>query len=76
MFPNEDACRAYLYAARFPNGFLCPYCGWSGEPYNFQLLQVLRMKRGSGRRLLSFVRERSLGSCADRGYKGIRTPLP
>jgi len=36
MFPNEDACRTYLYTARFPNGFLCPYCGGTGEPYRFQ----------------------------------------
>ena len=33
VFPNEEACRAYLYVARFPNGFVCPYCGWSGKPY-------------------------------------------
>ena len=27
VFPSEEACRAYLYAARFPNGFVCPQCG-------------------------------------------------
>lgn len=36
IFPNEEACRAYLYTARFPNGFLCPYCGWTGNSYCFQ----------------------------------------
>lgn len=36
VFPNEGACRRYLYAARFPNGFVCPYCGWTGEPYRFR----------------------------------------
>jgi len=36
VFPNEEACYAYLYAARFPNGFKCPYCNWSGDAYRFQ----------------------------------------
>jgi len=36
VFPNEEACCGYLYAARFPDGFLCPYCGWVGDPYRFQ----------------------------------------
>lgn len=36
VFPNEDACYAYLCAARFPNGFVCPYCGLAGNPYRFQ----------------------------------------
>jgi len=36
IFPNEEACRTYLYTARFPNGFACPYCNWTGKPYRFQ----------------------------------------
>lgn len=36
LFPDEDACRAYLYAARFPEGFVCPYCSRPGEPYRFR----------------------------------------
>ena len=36
VFPNEEACRVYLYAARFPNGFVCPYCRWTGKPYLFR----------------------------------------
>jgi len=27
MFPDEDACRAYLKARRWPNGVHCPRCG-------------------------------------------------
>ena len=27
MFPNEEACRAYLIARRWPNGVHCPRCG-------------------------------------------------
>jgi hypothetical protein len=26
-FPNEEACRAYLIARRWPNGVVCPRCG-------------------------------------------------
>lgn len=26
-FTSEDACRAYLFALRWPDGFLCPRCG-------------------------------------------------
>ncbi len=36
VFPNEETCLGYLRAARFPNGFVCPYCDWMGEPYRFQ----------------------------------------
>jgi transposase-like protein len=35
MFPNEAACIDYLYARRFPNGFDCPRCGVTGEPFRF-----------------------------------------
>jgi hypothetical protein len=27
MFPDEDACDAYLVARRWPNGVICPRCG-------------------------------------------------
>jgi len=27
MFPDEDACKAYLVARRWPNGVVCPRCG-------------------------------------------------
>jgi hypothetical protein len=27
MFPDEDACRAYLVARRWPRGVRCPRCG-------------------------------------------------
>ena len=35
VFPDENACRAYLYAHRFPQGFVCAYCGTLGEPFRF-----------------------------------------
>ena len=28
-FGNEDACREYLFASRWPEGFVCPGCGGS-----------------------------------------------
>jgi transposase-like protein len=27
MFPDEKACRGYLWQVRWPNGFACPHCG-------------------------------------------------
>ena len=30
MFPNEDACKAYLQARRWPEGVCCPRCGNPG----------------------------------------------
>ena len=30
MFPDEDACRDYLFQKRWPNGFVCPKCGGFG----------------------------------------------
>lgn len=32
-FPDEDACWAHLYQARYPNGFVCPKCGDEREPW-------------------------------------------
>ena len=32
MFPNEEACAAYLVARRWPKGIICPRCG-SDRPY-------------------------------------------
>jgi transposase-like protein len=35
QFSTEEACRAYLFRLRWPNGFVCPRCqtpgGWSGS---------------------------------------------
>jgi transposase-like protein len=35
LFPDEAACAAYLERARWGNGFTCPCCGASGEPYRY-----------------------------------------
>jgi hypothetical protein len=35
LFPDEVACAAYLEHARWGNGFVCPYCGTTGEPYRY-----------------------------------------
>src|SRR5271166_6229434 len=42
QFPNDDACAAWLSAARWPSGFRCPACagakGWphGGKPFTFE----------------------------------------
>lgn len=33
LFPGEGACTAYLEAVRWPGGFVCHHCNWSGEPW-------------------------------------------
>jgi len=44
-FPNEEACIAYLRAKRFPDGWRCPSCGDTGEPYRFvSRRQILRCR--------------------------------
>jgi Transposase zinc-ribbon domain len=40
-FPDEEACRAYLVARRWPNGVKCPRCGATaselrGNPFHWQ----------------------------------------
>lgn len=32
MFPDEEACKAYLVARRWPKGVKCPRCGFEGFP--------------------------------------------
>jgi transposase-like protein len=32
-FPSEEACLAYMERLRWPEGFRCPSCGESREPY-------------------------------------------
>lgn len=34
MFPDERACQQYLYAVRWPGGFVCPKCG-STKAYSY-----------------------------------------
>jgi len=36
VFPNDDACEQYLETLRWPEGFICPDCGWVGDPYRFK----------------------------------------
>jgi transposase-like protein len=37
MFPNEEACREYLFARRWPDGVKCPRCGKSETVYKIAL---------------------------------------
>ena len=36
LFPDEEHCAAYLEALRWPEGFVCRFCGWTGAPYRFR----------------------------------------
>lgn len=43
-FPDDDACRAYLFASRWPDGFRCPRCG-RDEVGNEQRRHVWQCRR-------------------------------
>ena len=46
VFPTDAACAKYLEALRWPNSFVCPDCGWTGEPYRFKARpSVLRCRQ-------------------------------
>src|ERR1035438_1506776 len=32
-FRTDSACRDYIRRLRWPSGFVCPFCGWTGEPW-------------------------------------------
>ena len=36
VFPDDAACAKYLENVRWPSGFVCSDCGWTGEPYRFK----------------------------------------
>jgi len=35
LFPDEAACASYLERSRWKDGFVCPNCHASGDPYRF-----------------------------------------
>jgi len=46
-FPDDEACRAYLFASRWPDGFSCPACG--GGELGVEQRRHLWQCRGCGR---------------------------
>jgi transposase-like protein len=49
MFPNEQACAAYLERLRWPTGFSCRRCSRGGEPFRFpKRSSVVLRCRGCG----------------------------
>ena len=46
LFPDDAACAAYLEAARWREGFVCPHCATKGEPFRFEAKPgVLRCRK-------------------------------
>lgn len=43
MFPNEEACAAYLEEIRWPRGFVCPHCKSDRPPYRFKNRRTVLM---------------------------------
>lgn len=40
-FGSEEACQAYLEQLRWPEGFVCPACGTTGDPYRASRLRLM-----------------------------------
>ena len=55
IFPNDDACIAYLFAKHFPHGFICPTCGDTQEPYRFAARPTTRRCRANQRHEVSLT---------------------
>ena len=56
-FPDEEACKVYLVARRWPNGVKCPRCGaeafqLTGSAFRWQCLQMRSRKRPIASRTL------------------------
>ncbi|MBT3210476.1 MAG: IS1595 family transposase [Planctomycetaceae bacterium] len=46
LFPNDKACAEYLEKVRWENGFECPHCGATGEPFRIATRpNVLRCRK-------------------------------
>src|SRR5450631_1706748 len=63
-FRDEAACRDYIGRLRWPDGFICPHCGVSGEPWMMSD-ELLRCRSCRGRTSLT----------AGTIFEGTRKPL-
>jgi hypothetical protein len=72
MFPDDLACARYLEAIRWRDGFQCPRCGVTAEPFRFaNRPQVLRCKGCKRDTALTAgtVMERTHASVTKHNYK-------
>jgi len=64
MFPDERACGNYLERVRWPDGFVCPWCGAVGEAYRFEnrptVLRCRDCRRNTYLTALQFQRQLGL----------------
>jgi transposase-like protein len=63
-FPTEEACLAFLERLRWPDGFVCVRCDWSGEAY-----------RASRTRLMCPTCQHQSSVTAGTIFEKTRTPL-
>lgn len=63
-FSTEEACLAFLERLRWPDGYVCPRCGWSGEAY-----------RASRTRLMCRACQHQNSVTAGTIFDKTRTPL-
>src|SRR5271166_1675098 len=60
LFPGDAACAEYLEKVRWGDGFVCPHCGVTGEPFRISTRpqQACRFCIGMDDRQLRFVANR------------------
>jgi transposase-like protein len=51
MFSTEKACREYLFRLRWPEGFICPYCGKT----EYWTIREIKLRCAACRRLTSII---------------------
>ncbi len=52
-FGNEEKCREYLFRARWPEGFVCPKCGFRATPFEISSRGKLQCRRCKGQTSLT-----------------------
>ncbi len=52
-FGDEDGCRVYLFDARWPEGFVCPRCGFRAAPFEISSRGKLQCRRCKGQTSLT-----------------------
>ena len=68
MFPDDDACAAWLIEMRWPDGFVCPACGhekgWAlrGKAHTFECAGCRRQTSVTAGTILVWFRNSSVGA--------------
>ena len=68
LFPGDAACAEYLEKVRWGDGFVCPHCGVTGEPFRISTRPGVLACRNCGRQTGLTV-----GTVMERSYTPLST---